>query len=126
MAGYDNIKDRGFDTRSEEERKALGSQGGRAAAEKRKKRRLMQEEADILLAKMCKTQSGKSALAEIGIKRGTNQMAMIAAQIIRAMEGDTEALNWLRDIVGEKPIEASRVAIGGADDFQVNINVSKD
>lgn len=126
VAGYENIKDRGFDTLSPEERKKRASEGGKASAEARRRKRLMEQEADILLSRPCKTKKGKAALEELGYKGGSNQMAMIAQQVIKAMEGDMSALNWLRDILGERPIEASSVAFGGTDDFQVNINVSKD
>lgn len=126
MAGYDNIKDKGFDKLPEEERKRRASNGGKAAAESRKRKRLMEQEADILLSRKCTTMAGKAALAELGLKTGSNQMAMIAQQVKKALEGDMNALNWLRDILGEKPIEASSVAFGGTEDFQVNINVSKD
>lgn len=105
MAGYENIKDRGFDTLTPEERKRRASEGGKASAEARKRKRLMEQEADILLSRPCKTQKGKAALAELGYKSGTNQMAMVAQQVVKALEGNMDSLNWLRDILGEKPAE---------------------
>lgn len=105
MAGYENIKDRGFDTLSPEERKKRAREGGKASAEDRKRKRLMEQEADILLSRKCTTKAGKAALEELGLKTGSNQMAMIAQQVKKAVEGDMGALNWLRDILGEKPAE---------------------
>ena len=105
MAGYDNIKDKGFDTLPPEERKRRASEAGKASGEARRRKRLMEQEADILLSRQCKTKKGKAALEELGLKSGSNQMAMVAQQVIKAMEGDMDSLNWLRDILGEKPAE---------------------
>ncbi len=105
MAGIDNIRDNSFDRLSEEERKRRARNGGKASAEARKRKRLMEQEADILLSRKCTTKAGKAALEELGLKTGSNQMAMIAQQVKKAVEGDMSALNWLRDILGEKPAE---------------------
>lgn len=105
MANYENIEKYGFDKMPEEERKRLGSKGGKASGETRRRKRLMEQEADLLLSRQCRTKKGKKALEELGIKTGSNQMAMVAQQVISALEGDMNALNWLRDILGEKPAE---------------------
>lgn len=105
MANYENIEKYGFDKLSEEEHKKRSSKGGKASGEARRRKRLMEQEADLLLSRQCKTKKGKRALEELGIKTGSNQMAMVAQQVIKATEGDMDALNWLRDILGEKPAD---------------------
>lgn len=105
MGNIENIRNNSFDRLSEEERKQRARNGGKASGEARKRKRLMEQEADILLSRKCTTMAGKAALAELGIKTGSNQMAMIAQQVKKALEGDMAALNWLRDILGETPVE---------------------
>lgn len=43
MAGYDNIKDKGFDRMTVEQRRAMASKAGKASAAARKKRKKLKE-----------------------------------------------------------------------------------
>lgn len=105
MSNYDYIRDKNFANISPEERKEAARKGGIKSGETRRRKRLMAEEADLLLSKKCKSRKGQEVLAEIGAKSGSYQMAAIAQQILKAVDGDLDALTWLRDILGEKPAE---------------------
>lgn len=121
MGNLSNIVDHNFKDKTPEERHALAVAGGKASGAARRRKRLMAEEADILLSKKCKSEKGKKALEEIGAKSGSCQMAAIAQQVVKAMDGDLNALTWLRDILGERPAEKLeenvRTVFGFADEI---------
>lgn len=78
--------------RTPSELKAMTSKGGRASGEARREKKLFQNA--VLAALQAKGDSGKEILAEI-----------VAAQIKKALEGDTRAFDSLRDTSGEKPTD---------------------
>lgn len=83
--------------KSESEAREKGSKGGKASGEARREKRLFQQA--ILAALKAPTESGATLLQDI-----------VAAQIKRALEGDTRAFEAIRDTSGEKPtdkVEAS-------------------
>lgn len=82
--------------RSKEEAREKGKRGGKASGEARREKKQFQQ---AVLAAL-KTSTG----------RGTMLEDIVAAQIKRALEGDTRAFEALRDTSGEKPtdkVEAS-------------------
>lgn len=88
MAGEDNLTP----ARSKEEARARGSNGGKRSGEVRREKKLFQQA--VLAALEAKGESGNSVLVD-----------MIAAQVKKAMKGDTRAFEVLRDTSGEKPAD---------------------
>ena len=72
--------------------KEMTSNGGKRSGEVRREKKLFQQA--VLAALEAKGESGNSVLVD-----------MIAAQVKKAMKGDTRAFEVLRDTSGEKPAE---------------------
>lgn len=88
MAGENNLTP----ARSKEEARARGSNGGKRSGEVRREKKLFQQA--VLAALEAKGESGNTVLVDL-----------IAAQVKKAMKGDTRAFEVLRDTSGEKPAE---------------------
>lgn len=85
--------------RSKEEAREKGKRGGKASGEARREKKQFQQA--VLAALKMSTEPGSTMLEDV-----------VAAQIKRALEGDTRAFEALRDTSGEKPtdkVEASVV-----------------
>lgn len=101
--------------RTKEEQKKIATKGGIASGIARRRKRNMKDAIDMLLSNPCdlKSKDGKSikALAkQLGIKEEDvdNQMAMIISMFKVSMSGgknSVSAATFLRDTVGEKPVE---------------------
>lgn len=113
-------------TRTPEERSALGRKGAEKTARVRRKKKEMRETLQEL---MKLTVHGGPAdklqnLAEVKGKNITAEQAILLAQIQRAMRGDTQAAVFVRDTSGNKPKDVQEVqgalpvVISGQDDLQ--------
>lgn len=83
--------------RNKEEAREKGKRGGKASGEARREKKQFQQA--VLAALKTSTGHGSTMLEDV-----------VAAQIKRALEGDTRAFEALRDTSGEKPtdkVEAS-------------------
>lgn len=105
---YDNIKDKGFDTRTIEERRQLAKKAGKASGKARREKKAMRENLQTILAMTLK--SGKLAdidsvqnFAALAGKNITVQDAILIKQTQKAMMGDTRAAEFVRDLSGNKP-----------------------
>ena len=105
---YDNIKDKGFDTRTIEERRQLAKKAGKASGKARREKKAMRENLETILAMTLK--SGKLAdidsvqnFAALAGKNITVQDAILIKQTQKAMMGDTRAAEFVRDLSGNKP-----------------------
>lgn len=105
---YDNIKDKGFDTRTIEERRQLAKKAGKASGKARREKKAMRENLETILAMTLK--SGKLAdidsvqnFAALAGKNITVQDAILIKQTQKAMMGDTKAAEFVRDLSGNKP-----------------------
>lgn len=105
---YDNIKDKGFDTRTTEERRQLAKKAGKASGKARREKKAMKENLQTILAMTLK--SGKLAdidsvqnFAALAGKNITVQDAILIKQTQKAMMGDTKAAEFVRDLSGNKP-----------------------
>lgn len=78
--------------RSKEEARERGTKGGKRSGEVRREKKLFQQA--VLAALEAKGESGNSVLVD-----------MIAAQVKKALKGDTRAFEVIRDTSGEKPAE---------------------
>lgn len=106
--GLDNLKP--FNTMTVEQQRAIQKKGGKASQEKRKQRKTMKENLKLLLE--CEFSPGQ--VADItgefyNLAGGDNsvQQALMIQTLKQAMSGDTKAISFVRDTIGEKPVEES-------------------
>lgn len=112
MASEDNLKS--LANRTTNEQRAIAKKGGIASGKARREKKLMRETLDILLSMPLK--NGKSASVEeiksLAAVKGKNisvQEAILIAQVQKAMKGDTRAAEYVRDTIGQKPVETHEV-----------------
>lgn len=98
------------------EQQAIAKKGGIASGKARREKKLMRETLDILLSMPLK--NGKLAdvddirsFAAIKGKNISVQEAIMIAQVQKAMKGDTKAAEYVRDTIGQKPVD--NVIMGG-------------
>lgn len=106
-----------FSCETEEERRRAseaGRKAGKASVEARRKKKLMRENLEILCQLSLK--SGRTTdvesiknFAELKGKNITIEQAMLIAQIKKALSGDTKAIEFIRDTMGQKPVEQAKV-----------------
>lgn len=96
---------------STEEAKERGRKGGIASGKARREKKQMRETLDVLLAMPLK--NGKYADVEsirnFAALKGKNinvQEAILIAQVQKAMKGDTKAAEYVRDTIGQKPVDS--------------------
>lgn len=98
-----------------EERRMNASKAGKASAKARREKRKMQEIAKIVLGMPC--ERGRlgdieridfEASLDANLTVGERAMLSVAK---KAMKGDAQALAFLRDTAGEKPVD--KVEVGG-------------
>ncbi len=81
--------------------------GGKALQAKLKERRTFAETIEIMLRK----KASKEAIETLGLDEdATTQDAVIAAMLKASGEGDTKAAVFIRDTVGEKPIDRKEIS----------------
>lgn len=111
-----------FDNTPEGKRRAseAGKKAGVASGEAKRRKKLMKESLEILCQLPAKggratdVESIKN-FAELKGKNITVEQAMLIAQIKKALNGDTSALIFIRDTMGQKPIDEQRVETNSAD-----------
>lgn len=108
MAGQENLIP--MSERSKEEVRKIARKGGINSGKARAEKKRMKEIIDLVL-KM-PLNAGKSAnieqihsFAEIKGKNLSVEQAMIIQQMQKALKGDLQALTFLRDTSGQKPVE---------------------
>ena len=94
-----------FTELTEEEQRKIAIKGGIASGEARRKKKLIKEQLELLLSLPLKDENAKRKLKQIGIDADNldNQMAMIISIWNKALKGDIQAFNSIRDSVGENP-----------------------
>ena len=87
------------------------SKGGIASGKARKEKKLIKENIELLLSLPIKSNKTKEQLKELGIDETemNNQMALVIAMYQKALKGDVQAFNTLRDTIGQKPVEVQEV-----------------
>ena len=116
VSGIDNLIRFGTDRDSINEGKTRdasksGKKGGKASAKAKAKRKSMKEDLQYLLNLL--TDSNKESfepseiveLAELQKVNISAQVAILLSQVIKAINGDTKAVEFIRDTVGEKPTQ---------------------
>lgn len=104
---YKDIKDKGFDTRTTEEVQAITRKGGINSGKTRRKKKAMREQMEMLLSLPLVDSNAKAQFEKMGIDDSNmdNQMALVVATFKQALKGNTNAINIVRELIGEKVIE---------------------
>ena len=97
--------------KSKEEARKRGRAGGIASGIARREKKKMRETLEILLSMPMK--NGKftdvESIRNFAALKGKNisvQDAIMIAQIQKAMKGDTKAAEYVRDTIGQKPVDS--------------------
>lgn len=108
MAGKENLIS--LADRTTEEQREIAKKGGIASVKARRERKAFKETLELLLKMPLydgKKQSINSikSFANIKGKNITTHEAMLIAQVQKAMKGDNQSITFIRDTIGEKPVE---------------------
>ena len=89
--------------------------GGKASGEARRRKKTMKENLELLLT--MSVGKGKKAdieksenIKEYAKENVTVEQAMLIAQIQKALKGDAQAFEMIRDLIGEKPVDKKEVS----------------
>ena len=102
VAGYDNIKDRGFDKRTTEELRIITSKGGKASGEARRRKADFRKTLNMLLTAEIDSPEWKPVLEPLGVEC-TLESALLMAQIKEALSGNTQAATFVAKYAGQSP-----------------------
>lgn len=118
MANEENLIP--FNEMTEKEQRKIASKGGKASAKARAERKLIAEQMKLLLSLPLKDEKAKAKLESLGIDADNidNQMAMIISMWNKAIKGDVQAFNSIRDTVGEKPKDDVDVTVKNSKKFK--------
>lgn len=95
-----------------EQRREIASKGGKAKAEAQRQRKEMKDMIQDIFSigiKKGKVYEDIKSLEDAKGKNLTVGQALILAQVKKAMTGDTRAMEFLRDTMGEKPTNKQEV-----------------
>ena len=89
--------------RSTEEAKQKGSAGGKKSGEVRKQRKAMKEQMELLLSLPVKSEEHKAFMETIGVdtENMDNQMMLMVSIFNKAMNGNLDAFNIIRNVVND-------------------------
>lgn len=102
MAGYDNIKDYGFDKKTAEERRELAIKAGKASGEARRRKADFRKTLNMLLTAEIDSPEWKPVLESLGVEC-TLESALLMAQIKEALGGNTQAATFVAKYAGQSP-----------------------
>lgn len=97
-----------WNKRTEKEQREYARKGGKKSGEVRRKRKAMKEQMEMLLSLPFKQSEALDFMKDLGIEEDNldNQMALIVAMYGKALKGDVQAFNTIREVVqDEKKIE---------------------
>lgn len=97
-----------FNKRTENEQREYAKKGGQKSGEVRRQRKAMKEQMEMLLSLPFKQKKQLDFMKDLGIEESNidNQMALIVAMYGKALKGDVQAFNTIREVVqDEKKIE---------------------
>lgn len=105
-----------------ESAKTAGKKGGEKSQKLKRERRTMREALEMLLSMRVSNEKMRDLLQKMGIESDdqTNDIAMLVGVMMKATKGDTQAAAFIRDTIGEKPMQ--NIALSGNVDGAVNIN----
>lgn len=90
--------------RTTEEKRQIGIKGGKASGEARRRKKNMRECLSLLLQLDIKSPKVREQLTKLGVtdEEMTNEMAMMVSVMNKAMKGDIQAVNFIRDTSGQQ------------------------
>lgn len=100
VAGYENIRDKGFDNRTTEELREIAIRGGKASGEARRRSADFRRTLNMLLTAEIDSEEWKPVLGALGVEC-TLESAVLMAQINKALTGDTKAATFLAKYSGQ-------------------------
>lgn len=100
VAGYENIKDHGFDKRTAKERREIAVMGGKASGKARRRKANFRKTLNMLLTAEIDSEEWKPVLEALGVEC-TLESAMLMAQIKEAMNGNTKAAYFVAQYAGQ-------------------------
>lgn len=100
MAGYENIRGKGFDSRTTEERRIIASKGGKASGESRRRKANFRKTLNILLTAKIENEEWEPILEALGVEC-TLESALLMAQIKEALKGNTKAATFVAKYAGQ-------------------------
>lgn len=95
---------------TESQRKESAMRAAKASGEARARRRLFRETLGDLMRSDAVPEEIRAALEATGMKVDI-QSAILLAAARKAMQGDVEAMRYVRDTLGEKPTETFNLAV---------------
>mgnify|MGYP003292054556 CR=1 FL=1 len=100
MAGYENIRNKGFDHRSTEELRVIQSRGGKNSGKARRRKADFNKTLNQLLTAEIDNEEWKPVLESLGLEC-TLESAMLMAQIKEAIGGNTKAAYFVAQYAGQ-------------------------
>ena len=93
--------------RTPEERRKIAIEGGKAFGASRRKRKAMREELETLMALPVPEESVAAMIKEFGAAEDARIQTAILVRVCQlAITGDLDAAKFLRDTIGEKPVDS--------------------
>lgn len=117
MANQDNLVS--LKDRTQRERKEIATKGAETTNKIKRQRKAMREQMEMLLTLPLKDQKIINKFKQIGVDTNdmNNQMALIMATYQKALRGDMQAMNVVRELVGER-VQEFRVSASIDDKVQ--------
>lgn len=100
MAGYENIKDKGFDNRTTGELREIASRGGKASGEARRRKADFRKTLNMLLTTEIESGEWNPFLESIGVE-STLESALLMEMIRKALEGNVKAVYFVAQYAGQ-------------------------
>lgn len=90
--------------RTKSEQREYARKGGKKSGEVRRKRKAMKEQMEMLLSLPFKSKKQFNFMKELGIEEDNidNQMALMVAMYSKALKGDVQAFNTIREVVQDE------------------------
>lgn len=113
--------------RSKEEHKEIARRGGLASQQKQKEKKTMRAQLQMLLALQLKDPKTVKKLKDLGIDTTNidNRMALNVALWTKALSGDVQAYNSLRDTIGEKPTDRTEMTISYEENLKKAVDLDE-
>ena len=118
MANEKNLKP----VASESEARAKGYKGGKASGEARRAKKTLRELVEIF-GSLGVNSDTKKLMQQLGIPEDlwTRKMQPVVALYNKANKGDVAAFNAIRDIIGEKPVDETKVTGSVQTDISIEL-----
>lgn len=94
-----------------------GKLGGKASGESKRRMKTFKEELMAILQEELVNSKGEKITVQENINR---------ALLVRAGKGDTKAYVIIRDTLGQKPVDESKVVVENVGDVKINLDLVKD